>query len=110
MDGFKTDGGEHLWSTQVEFHDGRHGDEVWNEYPQRYSEAYYDFVKQRAAGWHRVQPRRIYRIAATPAHWAGDENSTWDAYRHSILAGLSAGISGIPFWGWDIGGFSGEIP
>src|SRR6185369_138916 len=46
----------------------------------------------------------------SPAHWAGDENSTWEAFRHSILAGLSAGISGIPFWGWDIGGFSGEIP
>ena len=46
----------------------------------------------------------------SPAHWAGDENSTWDAYRHSILAGLSAGISGVPFWGWDLGGFSGEIP
>src|SRR6185436_5546113 len=45
-----------------------------------------------------------------PAHWAGDENSTWEAFRHSIFAGLSAGVSGIPFWGWDIGGFSGEIP
>jgi len=45
-----------------------------------------------------------------PAHWAGDENSTWEAFRHSIVAGLSAGASGIPFWGWDIAGFSGEIP
>jgi alpha-glucosidase (family GH31 glycosyl hydrolase) len=23
---------------------------------------------------------------------------------------LNAGLSGIPFWGWDIAGFSGEIP
>jgi len=27
-----------------------------------------------------------------------------------ILAGLNAGISGIPFWGWDLAGFGGEIP
>ena len=109
VDGFKTDGGEHLWSTQVRFHDGRGGDEVWNEYPQLYTQAYYDFVQARRDGL------CFSRAGFTgsqrgPAHWAGDENSTWDAYRHSILAGLSAGISGIPFWGWDIGGFSGPLP
>lgn len=111
VDGFKTDGGEHLWSTEAQFHDGRQGDEVWNEFPQRYSEAYSDFVKQHRDGDGLVFSRAGYTGSQrSPAHWAGDENSTWDAYRHSILGGLSAGISGIPFWGWDIGGFSGEIP
>ncbi len=109
VDGFKTDGGEHLWSTQARFHDGRGGDEVWNEYPQRYSEAYYDFLNQRREGL--VFSRAGFTGSQrSPAHWAGDENSTWDAFRHSILAGLSAGISGIPFWSWDIGGFSGALP
>ncbi|MBZ0306399.1 MAG: hypothetical protein K8I82_10060 [Anaerolineae bacterium] len=28
----------------------------------------------------------------------------------SILAGLSAGISGISFWGWNLAGFNGELP
>lgn len=109
IDGFKTDGGEHLWGETVVFADGRSGADVWNEYPRHYTEAYHTFANQ-------------YREAITfsragftgsqgaPLHWAGDENSTWDAYRHSILAGLSAGVSGIPFWGWDFGGFSGEIP
>lgn len=109
IDGFKTDGGEHLWSTQVVFHDGRTGAEVWNEYPQRYTDAYYQFVNSRREGL--VFSRAGFTGSQrSPAHWAGDENSTWDAFRHSILAGLSAGISGIPFWGWDIGGFSGDIP
>ena len=44
------------------------------------------------------------------AFWAGDENSTWDAFRWSINAGLTAAASGIVYWGWDIAGFSGEIP
>src|SRR5690606_39062209 len=44
------------------------------------------------------------------AFWAGDENSTWEAFRWSLYAGLSAASSGIVYWGWDFGGFSGEVP
>ena len=109
IDGFKTDGGEHLWGESVVFHDGRSGAEVWNAYPQLYTQAYYDFAnsKREAVTFSRAGFTGSQRA---PLHWAGDENSTWDAFRHSILAGLSAGISGIAFWGWDIGGFSGPIP
>jgi alpha-glucosidase (family GH31 glycosyl hydrolase) len=109
IDGFKTDGGEHLWGESVRFADGRTGSEVWNEYPQLYTEAYYQFANERR------ESITFSRAGFTgsqraPLHWAGDENSTWEAFRHSILAGLSASLSGIPFWGWDIGGFSGPIP
>lgn len=109
VDGFKTDGGEHIWGLDVRLADGRSGAEGWNAYPQLYTEAYYQYATARResllfsrAGFTGSQ--------RSPAHWAGDEASTWDAFRHSVLAGLSAGLSGIPFWGWDIGGFSGEIP
>ena len=109
IDGFKTDGGEHLWGEDVIFADGRTGAEVWNEYPQLYSESYYEFAnrKREAVTFSRAG---YTGSQGAPLHWAGDENSTWDAYRHSILAGLSAGISGISFWGWDLAGFSGDIP
>ncbi|MEQ8671638.1 MAG: glycoside hydrolase family 31 protein [Aggregatilineales bacterium] len=109
IDGFKTDGGEHLWGESVLFADGRTGAEVWNEYPQLYSEAYYQFANQNREA---ITFSRAGFIGSqrAPLHWAGDENSTWEAYQHSILAGLSAGISGIPFWGWDIAGFSGDLP
>jgi alpha-glucosidase (family GH31 glycosyl hydrolase) len=109
VDGFKTDGGEHLWGAETRFADGRRGDELWNEYPREYSEAYYQFATARREA---ITFSRAGFVGSqrSPLHWAGDENSTWDAYRHSILAGLSAGISGIPFWGWDLGGFSGELP
>ena len=109
IDGFKTDGGEHLWGENVVFADGRTGAEMWNEYPQHYSQAYYTFANtyREALTFSRAG---FVGSQRSPLHWAGDENSTWEAFRHSILAGLSAGISGIPFWGWDIGGFSGAIP
>jgi alpha-glucosidase (family GH31 glycosyl hydrolase) len=45
-----------------------------------------------------------------PAHWAGDENSTWEAFRRSIVAGLTAGLSGVIVWGWDLAGFSDDLP
>ncbi len=109
IDGFKTDGGEHLYGTNVMFHDGRTGADVWNEYPQRYTQAYYDFAnsKREAVTFSRSGYTGSQRA---PLHWAGDENSTWEAFRHSVLAGLSAAASGISFWGWDFGGFSGDIP
>ncbi len=111
VDGFKTDGGEHLWSTQAIFGDGRTGVDVWNEYPKHYTQAYYDFANAHRNNQALTFSRAGFTGSQTsPAHWAGDENSTWDAYRHSVLAGLSAAASGISFWGWDIGGFSGEIP
>lgn len=109
IDGFKTDGGEHLWGEAVKFADGRTGKDVWNEYGQLYSEAYYQFANQHreAITFSRAGFTGSHRA---PLHWAGDEHSTWEAFRHSIFAGLSAGISGISFWGWDFAGFSGDIP
>lgn len=40
----------------------------------------------------------------------GDEDSTWEAFRSSITAGITAGASGILYWGWDLAGFSGPVP
>jgi alpha-D-xyloside xylohydrolase len=111
IDGFKTDGGEHLWGRDTQFSDGRTGAELWNEYPKLYSEAYYQVANEKRNGEALTFSRAGFVGSQTaPAHWAGDEHSTWEAFRASILAGLSAGLSGIPFWGWDLGGFSGEIP
>ncbi len=111
VDGFKTDGGEHMWGRDLQFSDGRSGAELWNLYPNLYVGAYYQFANEKRAEGAIIFSRAGYTGAqAFPCHWAGDENSTWPAFRASITAGLNAGISGIPFWGWDIGGFSGEIP
>lgn len=111
VDGFKTDGGEHLWGKDVVFANGLRGDEGLNLYPNLYVGAYHRFASQKRNGDALTFSRAGFTGAqAFPCHWAGDENSTWEAFRASLLAGLSAGLSGIPFWGWDIAGFSGEIP
>ena len=108
VDGFKTDGGEFVFGKDLIFFDERTGAQMRNAYPNDYIKAYYDFAQQNngitfsRAGYNGAQ--------RFPAHWAGDERSTFNAFKRSILAGLSAGLSGVIFWGWDLGGFSGDVP
>ncbi|BCW82853.1 hypothetical protein NicSoilE8_05260 [Arthrobacter sp. NicSoilE8] len=110
IDGFKTDGGEHAWGEDLHYLSGMRGDEGNNIYPVAYAKAYGDLLK--SAG---KAPVTFSRAGFTGsqshgAFWAGDENSTWDAFRWSLFAGLSASASGILYWGWDFAGFSGDVP
>ena len=106
---FKTDGGEFVFGDNVRFADGRTGKEMRNEYPNLYIQKYYDYIHEKRDGI--VFSRAGFTGACRmPAHWAGDEKSTFSAFRRNLCAGLNAGISGVPFWGWDLAGFSGEIP
>jgi alpha-D-xyloside xylohydrolase len=41
------------------------------------------------------------------AVWSGDVDSTFEDLRRQIPAGLNIGLSGIPWWTTDIGGFKG---
>lgn len=42
-----------------------------------------------------------------PLHWGGDSQCTFDALAGTLRGALSIGISGIPFFSHDIGGFIG---
>ncbi len=109
IDGFKTDGGEFVFGDDVQFADGRTGREMRNAYPNLYIREHYNYIHEKRDGI--VFSRAGYTgAAAMPAHWAGDERSTFSAFKRNLCAGLNAGISGVPFWGWDLAGFSGEIP
>jgi alpha-glucosidase (family GH31 glycosyl hydrolase) len=111
VDGFKTDGGEHLQGRGITASDGRKGDELVNAYPNLYIGAYHRFATERRKGDAMTFSRAGHTgVGAFPAHWAGDENSNWEAFRRSITAGLSVGLSGVPYWGWDIAGFSEALP
>jgi alpha-glucosidase/alpha-D-xyloside xylohydrolase len=37
--------------------------------------------------------------------WSGDVYSTWETLRTHVPVAINTGLSGIPFWGTDIGGF-----
>lgn len=111
IDGFKTDGGECIYGSDLQFADGRDGATMRNEYPNTYIGAFHEYANRFVEGGAITFSRSGYAGAQNvPMHWAGDEKSTFEAFRSSVIAGLSSGLSGIPFWGWDFGGFSGEIP
>ena len=107
VDGFKTDGGEFIYSDSCAFSDGSTGVEMKNGYSQAYVSAYSHFV-----GRDRILFSRAGTIGAagSPMHWAGDQQSTWQEMKSVLKAGLSLGMSGVPFWAFDIGGFAGPLP
>lgn len=108
VDGFKTDGGEMVYGSDVKFADGSNGRKMRNKYPKEYIKSYYEFAQQNGGI---TFSRSGYTGAQTyPAHWAGDERSTFDAFERQLISGINSGLSGVIFWGWDLGGFNGDIP
>ncbi|MBQ9210122.1 MAG: glycoside hydrolase family 31 protein [Clostridia bacterium] len=110
VEGFKTDGGEFLLDDTVLLHDGSSGLEAHNRYPGQYIAAYHRFMAENG-----IQGVTFSRADSTgaqmrPLHWAGDQLSVWSELRAQLRAGISAGLSGVLFWGFDIGGFAGELP
>ena len=45
-----------------------------------------------------------------PLQWGGDPQSDWEALAASLRGALSWGLSGVPCYATDIGGYYGEQP
>jgi len=39
------------------------------------------------------------------ATWSGDVQASWDVFAKQVAAGINFGLSGLPYWTTDIGGF-----
>jgi alpha-glucosidase/alpha-D-xyloside xylohydrolase len=37
--------------------------------------------------------------------WSGDVRNLWETLKNHVPSGINSGLSGIPYWGFDIGGF-----
>ena len=95
----------------LRFHAGD-GEAVANIYPLQHVQAFYEGMQAEGeqdilflcrSAWAGSQ-----RFGA--AVWSGDVYSTFAALRAQVKAGLNMGISGIPWWSHDIGGFRGGDP
>ena len=107
VDGFKTDGGEFIYSSDVTFSDGTDGEEGKNQYCQDYINAYSHFITEDQVLFSRAG---YAGASGTPILWAGDHQSTNDELKNALRAALSSAMSGILFWSFDIGGFAGPLP
>lgn len=107
VDGFKTDGGEFVLTDEAAVEDGRTGKELRNAFAEDYIRAYEEFVGSERVLFSRAGYTGQQRF---PIQWAGDQQSEWSELRGVLSAGLSAGLSGIIYWSFDIGGFAGPLP
>lgn len=107
VDGFKTDGGEFVLTDEAAVEDGRTGKELRNAFAEDYIRAYEEFVGPERVLFSRAGYTGQQRF---PIQWAGDQQSEWSELRGVLSAGLSAGLSGIVYWSFDIGGFAGPLP
>jgi len=85
---------------------------VSNIYPFYYAKTFYDGMTE--AGQKNIL--NLIRCVWAGSQrfgtllWSGDVHSTFESLRRQFSAGLNAGISGIPWWTTDIGGFTGGDP
>ena len=79
-----------------------------NLYPLLYNEAVSE-VTERSTGDGLVWSRSAYAGSQRfPVHWGGDPAALWEDLGQIWHGGLSLGLSGLPFWSVDIGGFAGQ--
>ncbi len=87
---------------------GMPGSRVHNLYSLIYTRAIAE-ATHRASGewivWARSGTAGSQRY---PVHWGGDSQCSWAGLRGTLRAALSIGLSGIPFFSHDIGGFIGR--
>lgn len=109
--GFKTDGGEQAALSRILSASGIQGDELRNLYPVYYLKAYAGLLEaMREEDWVLFSRSGYVGAQRYSCHWAGDQNSSWETLRACLLGGLSIGLAGVSFWGWDLGGFSNKTP
>ncbi|MEY9856499.1 alpha-D-xyloside xylohydrolase [Catenulispora sp. GAS73] len=88
------------------------GLEVGNMYPRENSRMFYEGM--RAEGRADVVTLNRSAWAGSQRYgailWSGDINTDFGTFRRQIAAGLNTGLSGIPWWNTDIGGFHGGDP
>lgn len=103
---FKTDFGEDVPRDAV-FSNGQTGETMHNLYPLLYNRCVYE-VTQEELGYGVVWARSgTAGNQRYPVCWSGDPAADFDSLACTIRAGLSVGLSGIPFWSHDIGAFRG---
>lgn len=104
----KTDFSEAVPEDAV-FYDGSSGIQGHNKLTYLYAETIYRFMQESSKNtgimpllWGRSGFAGSHRI---PAAWAGDSSGALNNHAAVLRGGLGLGLSGVAFWGFDMGGF-----
>jgi alpha-glucosidase (family GH31 glycosyl hydrolase) len=109
-DGWMLDFGEYI-PQRAKMFDGRTGWEMHNAFPVVYDEAVFEHLKEVRGDDFMFFARAGYAgsQAFAPVVWSGDPAASFDDEKGlpaQVRAGINAGLSGVPFWGSDISGYS----
>jgi alpha-D-xyloside xylohydrolase len=103
---FKTDFAEGVPVDAVA-HNGMTGTELHNVYSLLFNDLVSE-VTHELAGHRMVWARSSYLGGQRhAAQWSGDVRSSYPAMASTLRGGLSHGLSGVPYWSHDAGGFHG---
>jgi len=107
----KCDDGEGNFVQDAVFHDGSAASEMKNRYATLYLDAAQKYIDERLDGDGVLFARCGFAgTQKYPFCWAGDNEASFsfdNGLPTVILAGQNAALSGIPFWGHDIAGYTG---
>lgn len=112
VDTFKTDFGERIPHTGIQFFDGSDPMRMHNTYSVLYNQLVFDLLERRLGRGEAVLFARSTTVGGQrfPVHWGGDCESTFEAMAESLRGALSLTASGFGFASHDIGGFEGTPP
>jgi len=109
IQGIKLDRGEEFIPNDPDdnWHDGRNGRELHNEFQILQSQVHHDALDQATDGDFVLMPRSGYSGSQQYAiHWGGDSPGTSDLGLRMAIIGLQrAGFMGFTTWGSDTGGY-----
>ncbi|MBL8516471.1 MAG: alpha-xylosidase [Betaproteobacteria bacterium] len=111
-DVMKTDFGEQVEDDMVAAN-GETGRRLHNVYPLLYNRCVYE-ATQRFNDAHGRGPAMVWGrdgfigSQRYPMQWGGDPQGDWEGMAASIRAGLGYGLSGVPYYATDVGGFYGS--
>jgi alpha-D-xyloside xylohydrolase len=111
VDVIKTDFGEQVEDDMVA-HNGDSGRRLHNVYPLLYNQCVSE-ATQRYNDNHNRGPAMVWGrdgfigSQRFPMQWGGDPQTDWEGMAASIRGGLSYGMSGVPYYATDVGGFYG---
>ncbi|HVY45899.1 MAG TPA: TIM-barrel domain-containing protein, partial [Minicystis sp.] len=109
-DGWMLDFGEYI-PPLAKMHDGRLGWEAHNAFPDVYQHAVADYVRKKRGDDYFFFARSGYVGSQRwpSVLWSGDPASSYDDAKGlpaQVRAAINAGMSGFPYWGSDISGYS----
>ncbi len=109
-DGFMLDFGEYLPANALMF-DGTLGWQAHNAFPVAYQKATAAYMTKAKPDDFMFFARSGYTgtQAFAPVQWGGDADASFDhttGLPGQVRAGINAGLSGIPYWGSDVSGYT----